>query len=240
MRKLFARVTGSVGGSKRENESDTYSPSNSVTFTAESVGISNESQKGDSTSELIFASAQSLLAAVQEILYDSASLQENTTGFERLLTLLNEAEGDSSHAAPEDISSLDMLLINCKHPLFTQKCNEVGLATALMHALRLLRMYEIKLAKSSTSTALNTRKIPAEGVTFGASRRLCLLFSTLLSDHRSTEKIRQSLIKLLTFPLSALPERGMLILHPTYPPRLFVQKILCQYSDRRFFVNILM
>ena len=149
MRKLFARVTGSVSGSKRDNDSDLYSSSNSVTSTAESLGIFNESPKGDSNSDLIYAAAQSLLSAVQEILYDSASLQDNATGFEKLLTLLKEVQHDSSCASTEGRSSLDTLLINCKHPLFTEKCNEVGLATALMHALRLLRMYEIKLAKTN-------------------------------------------------------------------------------------------
>lgn len=238
MRKLFARVTGSVNGSKRDHESDLYDAANMspVPLSPSRLRTSEESMKYDLISELILDAARALLAAVQEILYDTASLQENMSGFHRLLSILNE-KGEKAHkgtvekmhenrhekyegstTTEDEAGSLDVLLSNLKHPLFTEKCNEVGLATALMHALRLLRMYEIKLAKNipvSSSLSMNVpassspKKSVTQGATFLASKRLCLVFSTLLADHRSTEKIRQSLVKLVTFPLSALPERGI-------------------------------
>ena len=204
MRKLFARVTGA---SKREHDADVFDTSSSVSPSFQSVVHSAVSREDDLNSPLISAAAQSLLDDIQEILYDTASLQDNTSGFDRLLLLLDDVN-NTSVASPWDVSPLETLLINLKHPLFSEKCNEVGLSTALMHALRLLRMYEIKIAKYSTPTKTASTMTSVQGVTFKASKRLCLVFSTLLSDQKSTEQIRQSLVKLVTFPLSALPEGG--------------------------------
>lgn len=215
MRKLFARVTGSVNGSKRDFEQDTQDSSTTARSTrssSASLSIAEEGRKHDLVSGLILTAAQALQAAVQEILYDTASLQENLSGFVRLLSLLDETRVQFRSADDNVESPLDTLLSNLKHPAFTEKCNQTGLAPALMHALRLLRMYEIKLAKSDVSLSTSNpgqRKEPLEkGVTFAASKRLCLVFSTLVADHRTTEKIRSSLVKLVTFPLSALPEQG--------------------------------
>jgi hypothetical protein len=209
MRKLFARVTGSVSGGKRDNEPNSYDDLNlpPAPLSPGRLGLAEESKKHDLNCELILVAARALLAAVQEILYDTASLQENMSGFERLLSILNEKTHDNLIPIEEE-DYLTVLLSNMKHPLFSVKCNEVGLATALMHTLRLLRMYEIKLAKSNIPALSSPKNVPQQGVTFFASQRLCSVFSTLLADHRSTEKIRQSLVKLMTFPLSALPERG--------------------------------
>jgi hypothetical protein len=215
MRKLFARVTGSVNGSKRDLEQDTQDSSTtarSTRSTSASLSLAEEGRKNDLISGLILTAAQALQAAVQEILYDTASLQENLSGFVRLLSLLDETRAEFRSADENVESSLDTLLSNLKHPSFTEKCNQTGLAPALMHALRLLRMYEIKLAKSdvsiSSSNLAQKREEVVQGVTFTASKRLCLVFSTLVADHRTTEKIRSSLVKLVTFPLSALPEQG--------------------------------
>lgn len=205
MRKLFARVTG---GSKREHDADVFDTSSLLSPTFQSVVHAAVSREDDLNSPLISAAAQSLLDDIQEILYDTASLQDNTSGFDRLLHLLNSVVNNASVGFPRDTSPLETLLINLKHPLFSEKCNEVGLSTALMHALRLLRMYEIKIAKYSSLSTTASTMTPVQGVTFTASKRLCLVFSTLLSDQKSTEQIRQSLVKLVTFPLSALPEGG--------------------------------
>lgn len=205
MRKLFARVTGA---NKREQDADMYESPSSASPTFQSVVNAAVSRENDINSVLILAAAQSLFDAIQEILYDTASLQENTSGFERLLLILDETENKRLKGNMQDLSPLETLLVNLKHPLFAERCNEVGLSTALMHALRLLRMYEIKIAKYSTLPKSATKKAPSQGVTFRASKRLCLVFSTLLSDQKSTEQIRQSLVKLVTFPLSALPEGG--------------------------------
>lgn len=218
MRKLFARVTGSVNGSKRDFEQDNQDSSSTARpsrSTSASLSLAEEGRKHDLVSGLILTAAQALQAAVQEILYDTASLQENLSGFVRLLSLLDEKRAEFRSADEYVESPLDTLLSNLKHPSFTEKCNQTGLAPALMHALRLLRMYEIKLAKSdvisSSSNHSHTKDQLVQGVTFTASKRLCLVFSTLVADHRTTEKIRSSLVKLVTFPLSALPEQGILI-----------------------------
>ena len=213
MRKLFARVTGSVTGSKRGIEQDSQgatSSSRQLRSTSANASSIEESKKNDRLSVVILIAAQDLFEALEEILCDTANLQENLSGFVKLLSTLNPASCDSSN--PDVDSSVDTLISNIKHPLFAEKCNETGLATALMHALRLLRMYEIKVAKFSLSGKFgsiqrNTNS-PKQGVTFEASKRLCLVFGTLMADPRNIDKIRSSTIKLLTFPLSALPEQG--------------------------------
>ena len=215
MRKLFARVTGSVTGSKREIDQDSQSAAPSSRSSRSASGNASsieESRKNDRIAEVILIAAHDLFEALEEILCDTANLQESLSGFVKLLSTLNPASNDSSNPDVEPI--LNTLILNIKHPLFAEKCNETGLATALMHALRLLRMYEIKLAKSSLSgnsgNILRSRESSKEGVTFEASRRLCLVFCVLIADPRTIDKIRSSTIKLLTFPLSALPEQGIL------------------------------
>ena len=237
MRKLFARVTGSVNGSKRDFEQDAqdFSSVRSSRSTSASLALAEEGKKHDQMSGLILTAAQALQAAVQEILYDTASLQENMSGFVRLLSLLDETRAEFRPADENAESPVDTLLLNVKHPSFTEKCNQTGLAPALMHALRLLRMYEIKLAKSdvisSSSNLAQTKEQVVQGVTFRASKRLCLLFSTLVADHRTTEKIRSSLVKLVTFPLSALPVQGnslrAIILYHMTSFRAYLRFSLC-------------
>ena len=215
MRKLFARVAGSVTGSKKEIEQDSQSaatssrPSRSTSANASSI---EESKKNDRIAEVILIAAHDLFEALEEILCDTANLQENLSGFVKLLSTLDATGSDSSNSTLD--SNVDTLISNLKHPLFTEKCNETGLATALMHALRLLRMYEIKIAKSSISgksaSIQRNSNSPKQGVTFEASKRLCLVFSTLMADPRTIDKIRSSAIKLLTFPLCALPVQGAL------------------------------
>ena len=209
MRKLFARVAGTVNGSRRETDQvidDSLPTTRSLRTTALSASVTEDQRRNEAISDLILTSAQTLMTAVQEILCDTASLQDSMTGFIKLLAILDGSKADSDLPELGAVTALDSLLTNLTYPLFTEKCNETGLVTALMHALRLLRMYEIKLAKSSSPNVCS--RISGQGVTFAASKRLCLVFSTLLTDQKTTEKIRSSLLKLVTFPLSALPEQG--------------------------------
>ena len=209
MRKLFARVAGTVNGNRRETEQvidDSLSTTRSLRTTALSASATEDQRRNEAISDLILTSAQTLMSAVQEILCDTASLQDSMTGFIKLLAILDGSRADSNLPELEAVTALDSLLTNLTYPLFTEKCNETGLVTALMHALRLLRMYEIKLAKNNSANECS--KMSGQGVTFAASKRLCLVFSTLLTDQKTTEKIRSSLLKLVTFPLSALPEQG--------------------------------
>jgi hypothetical protein len=77
-----------------------------------------------------------------------------------------------------------------------------------MHALRLLRMYEIKEGQMNNNMNRNN-KDDTVGKTFYASKRLCSVFGRLCIETITVEKLRQSLIKLLTYPLSILPLRGL-------------------------------
>lgn len=183
MRKLFARVSESVTGSRRELDSVSSSSTNSTR--ALSGDSSEDNRRRDLVAEQISNAAQALSDVVQEILSNTASLQENLSGFHRLL-VVSDITCDDSISSERGVGSLDILLSNQKHPLFVEKCNEIELATALMHALRLLRMYEIKLAKGrniNVHTIENRERsmTRTQGVTFTASKRLCAVISALMS-----------------------------------------------------------
>jgi hypothetical protein len=205
-----------VLGGTREHEPDSPLSPNIVKKSAEDKR-QEERFKRDSVE--IVRAAQTLSDDVQEILCDTTSLQENMTGFHRLLLLFDKRVTDISADSQErEDNSLDTLLLHLKHPQLAEICNEVGLPTTLVHALRLLRMYEIRLAKSVTvekdSPIVNADEIHSQasssrGITFTASERLCSVFSALMLDPTTTEKIRQSLAKLVTFPLSILPKLGV-------------------------------
>lgn len=225
MRKLLNRVlSGSSSSNKKEQDEDSsvvVVSSTTLRSTSQLVRSNDEMKKNELVSELLGNAAQKLSENVQEILSDTNSLQENLIGFHRLLYILNEskeeitdndnqnyyesAEGGVEKGGITGVkieSSLDILLLNLKHPRFVERCNDFNLATSLMHALRLLRMYEIKLSKSNDPSL-------TQGVTYSASKRLCTVFRTLMADTKTTEKLRQSLIKLVTFPLSVLPVLGI-------------------------------
>jgi hypothetical protein len=211
MRKFFGRVSA-VLGVTREHEPDSPLSPRTVKPSAEER-LQEEKLKRDSFE--IVSAAQTLSDDVQEILCDTTSLQENMTGFHRLLLLFDiKVKEKSVDSQERDDNSVDILLLHLKHPQLAEICNVIGLPTTLVHALRLLRMYEIRLAKGilieKHSPNVNTNQIvTTEGITFTASERLCAVFSALMLDPTTTEKIRQSLAKLVTFPLSVLPKSGV-------------------------------
>lgn len=197
--------------SKEDSRQSSPSTRNQFLF---SGGISgnNALARQNSTervSILILAAAQSLSDTIQEILSDTSRLTgENISGFSKLLQIL-EAEDypkdTESLSSSDGLGCLQLLLNYKEHSVFIETCNQVGLATALMHALRLLRMFEIKQTKlpdyDSSSDSIS--------VTSNASLKVCQILECLCGNTETIEQIRQSLVKLLTFPIGTLPTNGV-------------------------------
>ena len=214
MKSFFERVSRSFAAVKDLPSSSSSSSSSSRNR--------SRTQTRDPYEAVIVSAAQSVSDAINLILSDAASLQANVDGYHRLLLAL-ECTAAIEDSTIEDLmpmvgqegnESFEILLRLCNHPSFVERCNETELATALMHALRLLRMYEIKQAKNyhigiliddPTYIERHTQN-PHRGITFAASERLSKIFCALVADTRSIELFRPSLLKLFTFPLGVLPE----------------------------------
>lgn len=156
--------------------------------------------------ELIQCAAQCLSDALQEILNDISSLSgEKVVGFHRLLKILSSASTDMDVASVQNSNGVGCLQVlidhmHCKH--FVEICNRVGLASALLSALRLLRMLEIKRNKLG-------QELLGIDSSVASCDRVCKVFQFLCTDSLTVEQIRSSLVKLFTFPLSVLPLCGV-------------------------------
>lgn len=213
----------STSSSSSSSSSSLSTTSSSGGSASASLSLSNSSASTPFNSELVVSAAQTLTDAIQEILGDPSSLSgDNTEGFERLLTILeseDKIEDVGALCQSRGIGCLQILLDNLRHSKFVETCNQVSIATAMMHALRLLRMYEIKQGKSSNRESLERNNSTSSSVTnlyshqsrstFESSQRLCKVFAVLCSDVQTIEKLRQSLVKLVTFPLSVVSEKGL-------------------------------
>lgn len=220
MKSFFSKVSSMAGFS----DTSTSNPS--------TVGGPDINEEEDAvvqaTGEIfITQSAQRLSDTVQEILNNTASLTgSNVSGFERLLSTL---DGIVGHDASQETSTtgeiqglgcLQVLISNMNNKRFIEICSKLNLAVALIHVLRLLRMYEIKLEKhgaylskskarsSQTDNVKASPSIQKRGITYSASEKVSIIFGHLCTNPQTIELIRNALVKLLTFPLSALPPYG--------------------------------
>lgn len=156
--------------------------------------------ENDNSQFMILSAARALHDAIQAILSDGASLSgEDMSGFVRLVELIeSEPQQEDTNIFIQGFGALSMLLKHIDHPTFIEGCSSVGLAPSLLHALRLLRMMEVKHGQLHTSS-----------LTEYASSRVCCLLSTLCAYTQTIEQLRPSLTKLLCLPLSPLPETGI-------------------------------
>lgn len=203
---------------------------------------------------LIAKAAQHLNDTIQEILNDTASLKgDNVSGFERLVSTLSIINNEHSNI-DGDRSCMAVLLSNLQHGRFIKICNQMELAQGLVHVLRLLRMYEIKLEKSGTyafkkqlsiedeaeatnpsdspkSEQIQTQTQTQQGLTFESSEKVCIVFETLCSDQNTVEIIKSALVRLLTFPLSIFPMHGAHI----QPQVAGIISVLCRtgFTDKQ-------
>jgi hypothetical protein len=180
-------------------------------------------------SPLVAFAATSLSEAIDEILMDTNSLTgENATGFLRMIDILQENATCTdlvSISRSRGIGCLQVLLDNAHHPSFVETCNQTNLVNGLMHSMRILRMYEIKIGKeqmrnapkleasndsvhssssaSAESTSSSSGAASVRGPTFVASERACAVFRRLCSDSSTVEKIRPNLIKFISISESS-------------------------------------
>ena len=169
--------------------------------------------------DVILAAAHSLSDAIQDILSDTANLAgDNMQGFQRLIDVLESPQYSTDIneiRASKGLISAEVLLVNREHPLFSDMCNQISLCTNLLHAFRLLRMYEIKTSSApptATAEAADDAEGPAKvggSATLAASYRLSRIFGVLIHDPSTIEKMKNSLVKLLVFPLTVLPANGV-------------------------------
>jgi hypothetical protein len=222
MKSFFDRVARSFQ-SVRDATSGTSSSSSSG-----SGGV--RSSRGpahvyDPCHPVIVAAAQAVSEIINAIVSDAAGLQENVDGYHRLLLVLESTvmEENPTTGLPVVVgaeggyvggsSCFEVLLRYCAHPAFVEKCSETEVAAALLNALRVLRMYEIKQAQHPSGLLIDDPTYaeayaahPGRGITHTASARVCKVLGALMGDTRSVELFRPSLLKLLLFPLGALPE----------------------------------
>lgn len=133
---------------------------------------------------------------------------ENLTGFQRLLDILDDESTSDDMvyiSSSMGYGCLQTMLDNMDHPKFIEICNQAALATALMHALRLIRMLEIKKCKLMATCASEVEHIKTQKTTERVSR----VMKHLCTDLKTVEQIKQSVVKLLIFPLGVLPANAL-------------------------------
>ena len=204
MKRFFSKM-GMGHGS--ESHADANSKMQSRSLGSRSNSSGKQGPQSEMTPTLVLCAAQTLSNTVEEILSDTYSLTgENFSGFLRLLEVLNDRSvkiDPHSVTISKGKGCMQVLVDHLEYDRFTEVCNQVGLATALLHALRLIRMLEIKKYKMMSS------QITEAYATFDASERVCTVLRHLLSDSKTIDLVRPSLVKLLTFPLGTLPAEGL-------------------------------
>ena len=154
--------------------------------------------------------SKNILDSVQAILASQIN-QDDDVVFTHMINLLAESE------------EMSVLLTDSSKDGFIDICNEAGIANSLMNALRLLRMIEIKHANrintgnsnygSGSRGGSNFSTGNGTPITYKASLNLCSLLSTLCADSQTLDTLKQSLIKLLCFPMGVLPGSGFHLQH---------------------------
>ena len=186
-------------------------------------------EKPDYAAPIIKAASQTLSDNIQAILLDVQKLSgDDLSGFLLLIELLSGETDAITVAVEEELSSalegsasaenvIDRLMCNrgrgCVRTLFQLKghksfiehCAQVGIASSMMNAMRLLRMYEIKTSKQLGTAAV----IEKQSATFAASKNTSEILRVLCTDSSIVEQLKPILVKTLTYPLSSLPLSGI-------------------------------
>lgn len=226
MKKLFAGLYRSASGvdpdaaqveansANQANTSDSPQRRTSILRRGIGRGGKTGSSQPDMIPSLIANAAATLADAIQEIIGDTAKLSgDNMSGYETLLCILNdttELDEVAEVVKASGMGCVHLLTTNLQHPKFIDLCSPVSLAAGLFQALRLLRMYEIKQAKSAYEQALlaGSAAMNTAPSTFDASHKICKILEKLCSHSSTIEQVRTSLVKILTFPFCVLPLCG--------------------------------
>ena len=235
MKKIFQQVF----------RRDIISIDTNVPSTANSKSTTPE--KNDIYSLVISTSAQLLADAIQEILLNNQKLTgDDLSGFLDLVSLLSidvDSQFEEEFSKSLNSSNLDLLIRKLKlmkgskclyillklskYHFLVEYCRQVGLAASLINSMRLLRMLEIKNTKiNAQEQKMDKSKTMSIGITFKASKNVTDLLSILCSDPQTIEQLRPILLKLLCYPLSALPTMGVHL----QPHCASVIKATCKYG----------
>lgn len=206
MKRFFDRVVNRTTPAN-QSESNISKP-NKIAVPNEKNNLKklNSSNLSDTNAiQLIKLAARAFTSAIDDILHDANSLSNNNdSGFLKLIYLIENTdyEVDFNHVTAE--GSLDILLQNKYHAKFLEVCNEYGVANSLFNAIRLLRMYEIKIIKENSDFNGNDTSS-----TLNSMERIMNIFQVLCSSSQTVEILRPSLVKLFTFPLLIPPPRTL-------------------------------
>lgn len=188
----------------------------------------------DVPTQMLRSASSTLNESIEVILGDSAALSSSLDGYTKLIAILEnedteiELNDQSEEAAGEgeivERSEKDtgtgciQILLNLRntHPRFVEICNSNNLIVSLVHAMRLLKIYEIKigtlyqsLIKTNTSTSLTeaSKYQQRMGSTLKASERACTLMAMLCKESSTIDILsnNKSLEKLLTYTVTSVP-----------------------------------
>lgn len=153
--------------------------------------------------------AQDLKSIVDSILKDSEELSSgNMTSFVRLIEML-----ESDEERPDQIgyNALRKLIANSSHEKYIEICNNYDLGNTFFNIMRLLRLYEVKQTRVKASFLGDTDKGEAlqESVTLRAAELVMDAFLPLLLSPQTIESLRPSIVSVLVFPFSLLPENAL-------------------------------
>jgi hypothetical protein len=137
------------------------------------VNVNESSHKADVEGIMLRSAAQTLTESIEIILSESDSLSgDHLSGFISLMRILDcedleihaldrssfDDEGftpskTDSHTSHSGEGCIQILLNNMEHPEFVDTCTNHHVAVSLVQALRLLKIFEIKVAKKETEDA---------------------------------------------------------------------------------------
>lgn len=203
---MVAGASSNLSEPSPSNEKNNATPKKSIRNRFGRTAKAGTPQTVDKVPALINNAANSLSQILHEIMNGDLS---GDAGFQRLIKVLEgeDVGEDVGEDTFVDFESqiIQQLLDNIDHPKFVEICCQVNLAPSLFQSLRILRMIELKEAKS----AQQLNESQATGVTLMSVKNVCLIFEKLCSSSATFEQVRQSLVKILTFPLSPLPRAGL-------------------------------
>ena len=216
MRSFFQSVVKNIAGNAasqeggRQNTNAAPDSSSGAATTKYSTFKREDPIVSDYNTQLCAAAGQSLNDAILHLLSKKEDLTgDNMTGFESLVQILESTEYHPDVNAllnNRGYGALQLLHDHMNKSYFIDICSEVGLPLAILQALRLLKIYEIHLSKSTPGDNFdgNTAR---KGKTYVASNRICQVFTKIAKDAQTIEKLklRNELLKLLLFPLVPMP-----------------------------------
>lgn len=191
----------------------------------------------DVPTQMLRSASSTLNESIEVILGDSVALSSSLDGYTKLIAILenedteielndnnnDEHEGEIVERSERDTGTgcIQILLnLSTSHPKFVEICNNNNLIVSLVHAMRLLKIYEIKigtlyqsLMKTNTPSSLTEAEkyLKNMGSTYKASERACNIMAILCRESSTIDILsnNKSLEKLLTYTVTSVPEKAL-------------------------------